>query len=55
VVRQLAAKGVRANESYLLRALLRRLPPWEALAPVVARYVAEFPDGRSRAARAKAP
>jgi hypothetical protein len=55
VVRQLAAKGVRANESYLLRALLRRLPPGEALAPVVARYLAEFPDGRSRAARAKAP
>ncbi len=53
VVRQLKAKGVRANESYLLRALLRRLPPIDALAPIVAEYLEQFPDGRSRAGRAK--
>lgn len=52
-VKQLGAKGVRANESYMLRALLRRLPPLDALAPIVARYLEEFPDGRSRAGRAK--
>ena len=53
VVGQLKAKGVRINESYLLRALLRRLPPLDALAPIVGRYLEEFPDGRSRAARTK--
>lgn len=52
-VKQLGAKGIRANESYMLRALLRRLPPLDALAPIVARYLEDFPDGRSRAARAK--
>ena len=53
-VSQLKAKGVRANESYILRALLRRLPSLEMLVPVVAAYLDKFPDGRSRAGRAKA-
>lgn len=53
-VSQLKAKGVRANESYILRALLRRLPSLDMLVPVVAAYLDKFPDGRSRAARAKA-
>jgi len=52
-VNQLKAKGVRANESYILRALLRRLPSLDALTPLVAGYLDKFPDGRSRAARAK--
>lgn len=52
-VRQLKTKGVRANESYILRALLRRLPSLDALTPLVAGYLDKFPDGRSRAARAK--
>ncbi len=41
------------NDSYLLRALLRSLPPVEALTPVFKRYLAEFPDGRCRAAKAR--
>ncbi|MBL9186718.1 MAG: hypothetical protein JNK23_04520 [Opitutaceae bacterium] len=53
VVAQLATKGIRANESYILRAVLRRLPPIEALAPLVESYLEEFPDGRSKAGRAK--
>jgi hypothetical protein len=53
VVDQLKAKGVRVNESYLLRALLRRLPSLDALAPIVAEYLEEFPDGRSKAGRKK--
>jgi hypothetical protein len=53
-VSQLKAKGVRANESYILRALLRRLPSLDMMVPVVAAYLDKFPDGRSRAARAKA-
>ena len=52
-VSQLKTKGVRANESYILRALLRRLPSLDALAPLVVDYLDKFPDGRSRAARAK--
>ena len=52
VVGQLLAKGIKMNGSYVLRALLRSLPPVEALAPVFSKYLVEFPDGRSRAARA---
>lgn len=52
-VSQLKVKGVRANESYILRALLRRLPSLDMLVPVVAAYLAKFPDGRSRAGREK--
>lgn len=53
VVGQLAAKGIHANESYVLRSLLRRLPALESLTPIVATYLEEFPDGRSRAGKAK--
>lgn len=53
VVAQLAAKNISANESYILRAALRRLPPLETLAPLVERYLEEFPDARTRAGRAK--
>lgn len=53
VCRQLQQQGVRMNDSYLLRALLRSLPPVEVLAPVFKRYLAEFPDGRYRAAKAR--
>ncbi len=52
-VSQLKAKGVRANESYILRALLRRLPSLDMLVPVVGAYLDKFPDGRSRAGREK--
>ena len=52
VVGQLLAKGIKMNDSYVLRALLRSLPPVEALAPVFSKYLVEFPDGRTRAARA---
>lgn len=52
-VTQLKAKGVRANESYILRALLRRLPSLDMLVPVVVAYLDKFPDGRSRAGREK--
>lgn len=52
-VSQLKAKGVRANESYILRALLRRLPSLDMLVPVVVAYLEKFPDGRSRAGREK--
>ncbi len=51
--RQLKENGIKMNDSYLLRALLRSLPSVEVLAPVFKRYLAEFPDGRSRAAKAR--
>lgn len=53
VRRQLREKRIMMNDSYLLRALLRSMPSVEALAPVFKRYLAEFPDGRSRAAKAR--
>jgi hypothetical protein len=51
VIGQLAKKGIKMNDSYVLRSFLRRLPPLDALVPVFKRYGEEFPDGRSRVAR----
>lgn len=53
VCRQLQKQQIGMNDSYLLRALLRSLPSVEVLAPVFKRYLAEFPDGRSRTAKAR--
>ncbi len=53
VRRQLQKQRVKMNDSYLLRALLRSVPAVEALAPVFKQYLAEFPDGRYRAAKAR--
>lgn len=53
VVSELETKGVKMNLSYVLRSLLRAVKPTAALVPVFKKYLAEFPDGRSRAARAK--
>jgi hypothetical protein len=53
VVGQLQAKAIKMNDSYVLRSLLRALPPVETLAPVFAKYLADFPDGRTRSARAR--
>lgn len=50
VIAQLVAKGIPMNESYVLRALLRHLPPFESLVPVFRTYVEENPDGRTLAA-----
>ena len=53
VVSKMNAKGIKMNDSYVLRSLLRQMPPIEALTPVVKKYLEEFPEGRTRAARAK--
>jgi hypothetical protein len=53
VVGELEAKGVKMNLSYVLRSLLRAVKPTAALVPVFKKYHAEFPDGRSRAARVR--
>jgi hypothetical protein len=45
--------GIVMNTSYALRALLRGIPRTAALAPVFQKYLEKFPDGRSRAARAR--
>lgn len=53
VVASLAKREIKMNDSYVLRSLLRRLPPVDVLVPLIQQYLEEFPDRRSRAARAK--
>ncbi len=53
VLERLKKVGITMNTSYVLRALLRAVPRTAALAPIFHKYLAQFPDGRSRAARAK--
>ena len=47
VVDDLDAQGIRMNRSYVVRGLLRSMPPVEVLAPAFKRYLAAFPDGRT--------
>ena len=53
VVARLKAKGIKMNDSYVLRSQLRRLPPDEALVPLFQDYLTRFPDGRTRSERTR--
>jgi hypothetical protein len=53
IVADLGQKGIKMNISYVLRSLLRGIQPSVALAPAFKRFLADYPDGRSRAARAR--